>query len=141
MSWNWTQKGWPHFAYDPVQITPFENRFLSSSSEIIGAIRHLSAEERDLLRIELLSDEAVKTSEIEGEMLDRLSVQSSLRRQFGLDVDARPVRPQERGIAEIMIDVYSSWSLPLDHETMCIHPSRAAGFWAPRVLTSVDGDR
>jgi hypothetical protein len=24
---------------------------------------------------------------------------------------------------------------------MCIHPSRAAGFWAPRVVTSVDGDR
>ena len=23
----------------------------------------------------------------------------------------------------------------------CIHPSRAAGFWAPRVVTSVDGDR
>ncbi|WP_438751104.1 Fic family protein [Pararhizobium sp. O133] len=118
MIWNWTQKGWPQFTYDAVQLTPFENRFLASSGEIIGAVRHLSDEERDLLRIELLSDEAVKTSEIEGEMLDRLSVQSSLRRQFGLNVDTRPVKPQERGIAEMMIDVYRSWSHRLDHETM-----------------------
>jgi Fic family protein len=118
MIWNWTQKGWPQFTYDAAQIAPFENRFLSSSGEVIGAARHLTEEERDLLRIELLSDEAVKTSEIEGEMLDRLSVQSSLRRQFGLDVDTRPVKPQERGIAEMMIDTYSSWGLPLDHTTM-----------------------
>jgi Fic family protein len=118
MIWNWAQKRWPQFTYDATQVAPLENRFLSSSGEVIGAVRHFTDEERDLLRIELLSDEAVKTSEIEGEMLDRLSVQSSLRRQLGLDADSRPVKPQERGIAEMMIDVYNSWPLPLDHATM-----------------------
>lgn len=115
MPWNWKQNGWPHFAYDAALLEPFERRFLLSSGEMIGAVRHVSANDRDLLRIELLSDEAVKTSEIEGEMLDRLSVQSSLRRQLGLETDVRPVRPQERGIAEMMIDVYDTWSAPLDH--------------------------
>ncbi|MCP6330014.1 DUF4172 domain-containing protein, partial [Klebsiella pneumoniae] len=89
---------------------PLERRFLLSSGEVIGAVRHVGEEERTLLRVELLSDEAVKTSEIEGEMLDRLSVQSSLRRQFGLASDDRPVRPQERGIAEMMVDVYDGWA-------------------------------
>lgn len=118
MQWNWAQEGWPHFTYDTAVLEPFENRFLQSSGEIIGAVRHVGDEERNLLRIELLSDEAVKTSEIEGEMLDRLSVQSSLRRQLGLDADNRPVKPQERGIAEMMVDVYGSWATPLDHETL-----------------------
>jgi Fic family protein len=118
MKWNWTQKGWPQFKYDDALLEPLERRFLLSSGEVIGAVRHVSDEERNLLRIELLSDEAVKTSEIEGEMLDRLSVQSSLRRQLGLDTDNRPVRPQERGIAEMMVDVYDSWSAPLNHETL-----------------------
>lgn len=118
MAWNWTQEGWPHFIYDASLIEPFESRFLLSSGEMIGAVRHFGSEDRDLLRIELLSEEAVKTSRIEGEMLDRLSVQSSLRRQLGLEADARPVKPQERGIAEMMIDVYESWAAPLTHETL-----------------------
>jgi len=118
MKWNWTQDGWPKFTYDAIVLEPLESRFLLSSGEVIGAVRHVSDEERNLLRIELLSDEAVKTSEIEGEMLDRLSVQSSLRRQFGLDADNRPVKPQERGIAEMMVDVYDTWSAPLNHKTL-----------------------
>lgn len=118
MAWNWTQRGWPRFKYDAAELQALESRFLRSSGEVIGAIRHVSDDERNLLRIELLSDEAVKTSKIEGEMLDRLSVQSSLRRQFGLAADSRPVRPQERGIAEMMVAVYDSWSIPLDHETL-----------------------
>lgn len=118
MTWNWTQEGWPHFRYDASAVEALERRFLLSSGEILGAIRHVTPQERVLIRIELLSEEAVKTSEIEGEMLDRLSVQSSLRRQFGLDAEARAVRPEERGIAELMIDVYDGFQAPLDEETL-----------------------
>lgn len=118
MVWNWTQHGWPHFAYDPVTLEPLERRFLLLAGEVIGAVRHVSDGERDLLRIELLSDEAVKTSAIEGETLDRLGVQSSLRRQLGLDTDNRNVKPKERGIAEMMVDLYRSWADPLDANTL-----------------------
>lgn len=118
MEWNWTKAEWPYFTYDAAALEALERRFLVASGEVIGAVRHITDDERDMLRIELLSDEAVKTSEIEGEMLDRLSVQSSLRRQFGLDADNRPVKPQERGIAEMMVDLYGSYADPLDHETL-----------------------
>ncbi|UWU25618.1 Fic family protein (plasmid) [Rhizobium sp. CB3060] len=118
MHWNWTQLGWPHFSYDREPLEPLERQFLKSSGEVIGAVRHFNEEDGKSLRIELLSDEAVKTSEIEGEMLDRLSVQSSLRRQFGLDADNRAIRPQERGIAEMMIHLFETWSKPLDHEIL-----------------------
>ena len=46
----------------------------------------------------LVSTEAVTTSEIEGEILDRASLQSSLGRQLGLATDERRVRSAERGI-------------------------------------------
>ncbi|QOF75583.1 Fic family protein (plasmid) [Aminobacter sp. SR38] len=118
MNWNWTQQGWPEFKYDAAQLAPLERQFLLASGEVIGAIRHVSDDDRSQLRIELLIDEAIKTSEIEGEMLDRLSVQSSLRKQFGLDAETRPVKPQERGIAEMMVDVYASWAARLDDETL-----------------------
>ena len=116
MKWNWQNTDWPNFRYDAASLVPLEQKFLQSAGEVIGAVRHFNEDDSNQLRIELLSDEAVKTSEIEGEFLDRVSVQSSLRRQFGLNADDRQVRPQERGIAEMMADVYRNWEVPLQHE-------------------------
>lgn len=118
MPWNWKIPGWPGFRYDASTIAPFEQRFLLSSGEILGAVHHVSPSERDQLRIDLLSDEAMKTSAIEGEMLDRLSVQSSLRRHLGLSPDSYPAKPREQGVAEMMVDVYSTYAAPLTHETL-----------------------
>lgn len=118
MVWNWQIPDWPGFRYDAATLAPFEQRFLLSSGEILGAVHHVSPSERDQLRIDLLSDEAMKTSAIEGEMLDRKSVQSSLRRQLGLAPDNYPNKPREQGVAEMMVDVYSSYAEPLTHETL-----------------------
>ncbi|MCZ7486127.1 Fic family protein [Rhizobium rhizogenes] len=116
MKWNWQNTDWPNFRYDTASLLPLEQKFLQSAGEVMGAVRHFNDDDSNQLRIELLSDEAVKTSEIEGEFLDRMSVQSSLCRQFGLDTDDRQIRPQEQGIAEMMADVYRSWHTPLRHE-------------------------
>ncbi|UVV70764.1 Fic family protein [Brucella anthropi] len=118
MPWNWTQPDWPNFRYDAAALHSLEQQFLLSSGEVIGAVRHIHPNERDLLRIELLSDEAIKTSAIEGETLDRLSVQSSLRKQLGLATDRRALQPREYGIAEMIIDVYGSYASPLDDATL-----------------------
>jgi len=118
MAWNWQLPNWPDFRYDATALAPLEQRFLLSSGEILGAVHHVSPSERDQLRIDLLSDEAMKTSAIEGEMLDRLSVQSSLRRQLGLAPDSYPNRPREQGVAEMMVDVYSTYAEPLTHNTL-----------------------
>jgi Fic family protein len=118
MQWNWQSADWPNFRYEAARLVPLEQKFLQSAGEVIGAVRHFDEDDSSQLRIELLSEEAIKTSEIEGEFLDRVSVQSSLRRQFGLNSDDRQVRPQERGIAEMMADVYRSWHGPLHHEKL-----------------------
>tara|TARA_R110002124_G_C8970662_1_gene515031 strand:- start:6097 stop:7212 length:1116 start_codon:yes stop_codon:yes gene_type:complete len=118
MVWNWQIPGWPDFRYDAAALAPLEQRFLLSSGEILGAVHHIGSSERDQLRIDLLSDEAMKTSAIEGEMLDRQSVQSSLRRQLGLSPDSYPTKPREQGVAEMMVDVYSTYAQPLTHETL-----------------------
>jgi Fic family protein len=118
MAWNSQISGWPDFRYDEAALAPFEQSFLMSSGEVLGAVHHVSPSERDQLRIDLLSDEAMKTSAIEGEMLDRRSVQSSLRRHLGLEPDSYPNKPREQGVAEMMVDVYSTYAEPLTHGTL-----------------------
>jgi Fic family protein len=53
-----------------------------------------------------MSIEALTTSEIEGEILNRASVKSSVRRQLGFLSDRRKVQPAEQGISELMVDLY-----------------------------------
>jgi Fic family protein len=60
----------------------------------------------------------VKTSEIEGELLDRDSVQSSILKHFGLQTSKKHVSDAEEGIAQMMVDGYRTWSEPLSHEQL-----------------------
>lgn len=38
MAWNWTLPDWPDFRYDASALEPFEQKFLLSSGEILGAV-------------------------------------------------------------------------------------------------------
>jgi Fic family protein len=115
MSWNWEKPDWPNFTYDSKAL---EKQFLHRSGEFLGAFKHIGADDQDTLKIELISDEAVKTSEIEGEILNRDSVQSSLRHQLGLGVEKPGISPAERGIAKMMVDLYRSFADALTDKTM-----------------------
>jgi Fic family protein len=118
MPWNWEDRRWPEFAFDSKALEPLERNFLLRSGELVGAFKHIGAEDQSAIRIELISDEAVKTSEIEGEILSRDSVQSSLRHQFGLGPEQRGVSAAERGIAEMMVGLYQSFAAPLAEATL-----------------------
>jgi Fic family protein len=118
MTWNWQRPDWPTFSYDSKVLEPLEQKFLLRSGEFVGAYRHIGIDDQETLRIELIGDEAVKTSEIEGEVLDRASVQSSLRHQFGLGIELPSVKPAERGISEMMVDLYRNFAAPLTDKTM-----------------------
>lgn len=118
MDWNWEQAGWPSFTYDSKALEALERQFLLGSGELVGAFRHVGEGDRQTLRIDLISEEAVKTSEIEGEILNRDSVQSSLRHQFGLGPDKPNIPPAERGIAQMMVDLYEHFDASISDELL-----------------------
>src|SRR6195952_2030974 len=118
MVWNWEQPSWPDFVYESKALEPLEQQFLLQAGEFIGACKHIGADDQETLKIELISDEAVKTSEIEGEILNRDSVQSSLRHQLGLGAERPGITPAERGIARMMVDLYRSFADALTDKTM-----------------------
>jgi Fic family protein len=116
--WNWQQNDWPRFRLDKSALDEREAKFLLHSGLLLGALLHIGDEDKNAMTADLLSNEALNTSEIEGEYLNRESVQLSIRRNFGLDTDARRIPPAEQGIADMMIDLYRSFAEPLTHETM-----------------------
>jgi len=116
--WNWQLPDWPNFQFDPVALAPMEAEFLRQSGVFIGTVRHISDPERLQLFVDLIGDEALHTSEIEGEVLNRASLQSSLRRHFGLATDQHPAPPAEQGIADMMVDLYRRFDAPLTKEDL-----------------------
>ena len=105
MTWNWQQPDWPRFTWNTPRLASAEQQFLIGGGMFVGAIKHLGEEDRNQLTVEAMSTEAVTTSEIEGEILNRASVQSSIQRQLGLAADNRRATPSERGASEMMVSL------------------------------------
>jgi Fic family protein len=118
MAWTWQQPDWTNFSWQRSRFTRAEKQFLLGGGVFLGTVNHLNTAEKDQLTVEALSVEAMTTSEIEGEFLDRASVQSSIRRQLGLDTDQRRVKAAEQGIAEMMVDLHRSFAEPLSDKML-----------------------
>lgn len=114
--WNWQHEDWPKFTFDETALKELEYQFLQSSGIALGAFKHISDNEKDELLIEVLSDEALKTSQIEGEYLDRDSIQASIKRNLGLDVENRKIPAAEFGISEMMVNLYQTYKEPITDE-------------------------
>ncbi len=116
MIWNWQHKNWPEFTYDASALSDYESRFLHKAGIMHGSLKHIADDDKESLRVTLISEEAYKTSKIEGEILNRDSLQSSIRKHFGLKNDNRRVPPAEQGIAEMVVNLYQTYNAPLTHE-------------------------
>ena len=113
MTWNWQQHDWPNLSWDKGRLRKAEEHFLVGAGVFGGALKHLPQSDQEQLTVEAISTEAVATSEIEGEILDRASVESSIRRQLGLAADSRRIGIAEEGISEMMVDLYRTFGDPV----------------------------
>jgi hypothetical protein len=110
MRWNWQLSGWPKFTWNAQRLAKAEELFLTGGGVLLGSVRHLEEADKTSLTIEAMSIEALTTSEIEGEILDRASVQSSIRWQLGFGNNRRRVGEAESGIAEMLVNLYRSYA-------------------------------
>jgi len=116
MIWNWQQNNWPDFCWTNKELEEKEAAFLKNSGILIGATTYFNNEDKSLLIVDILTDEAIDTSEIEGEYLNRDSVQSSVRKNFGLqEKNNTRIYPAEYGIANMMTNLYQNYNKPLTH--------------------------
>ncbi len=77
--WNWQHKNWPHFSYNKNVIKDLELLFSKNTGTVIGVLKHLAEVTHKHFLVDILSDEAMNTSKIEGEYLDRDSVRNDGR--------------------------------------------------------------
>ncbi len=119
MTYNWQLKDWPHFRYDLSELHKTLLSIAEKTGLIAGKVAHLAESQQTEAMIDLMVDEAVKTSEIEGEYINRPDVRSSIQNQLGLNPEKKPVHDKRaQGIAELILDNHAHFKLPLTQEML-----------------------
>lgn len=117
--YNWQMEGWPDFAFDAAKVEDVLFAFAENAGRTTGSWQALPETSRWESLIEMLTAEALKTSKIEGENLDREDVRSSIRKSLGFHDDNRKVKDKRAaGIAALMIDARNTWNEPLTQEKL-----------------------
>ena len=80
MNYNWQQSDWSNFKYDLNDIEDILFAFAERAGRGAGLLEGLPEDTKTEAMIDIMVAEAIKTSEIEGELLNRDSVQNSLKR-------------------------------------------------------------
>lgn len=117
MTWNWEQKNWPNWEFNSKNLEKYEQAFLINAAKTAGAWKYMSQQEKTNIHIDLLSDEAIKSSQIEWEMLNRDSVRSSIGQHFWFKTWHR-APPSEAGIAQMMIDIFQNYEKPITNKDL-----------------------
>ena len=87
--WIWQHKDYPNFKYNKLELTDLLTQIEYNRGILDGISKLFSSEDIVKIEIETLTDEAINTSLIEGEILKRESVHSSFRKKLDKDFDAR----------------------------------------------------
>ena len=118
MKWNWQLSKWPKFIYDVSLIDELEKEFLQKIGGAVAVLKHLGDEKKRQFIVEILCTEGLNSAEIEGEILERESLQSSIQRHFGFITDHKKIPLREKGVGELMWKIYDTYDEPLTNKML-----------------------
>ena len=105
---------WPHFRWDEQALATRLAAVRHRQGRLIGRMEALGFRFREEAVLQTLTEDVLKSSEIEGEVLDKDQVRSSIARRLGLDVGAlTPADRDVEGVVEMMLDATQGYDRPL----------------------------
>jgi Fic family protein len=110
---------WPKFHWSDEGLASQLANVRHRQGRLIGRMEALGFQLRTEAFLHTLTEEVIKSSEIEGEMLDRPLVRSSIARRLGIDIGALlPADRNVEGVVEMMLDATQKFSEPLTAERL-----------------------
>jgi Fic family protein len=107
-------KDWPKFTWDRAKLVQKLAAVRNRQGRLTGRMEELGFKLKTEANLEALTEEVTKSSEIEGEVLNRDQVRSSLARRLGVDIGAlTPAERNVEGIVEMMLDATGKYKDPL----------------------------
>jgi len=111
---------WPNFTWDTAALNSLLETAHNLEQHLSREMQKLGFADQSEASLRILTDDVVKTSEIEGELLDPALVRSSIARRLGLDSGGLPQKHRNvEGIVEVILDATQRHSDPLTQERLC----------------------
>jgi len=115
----WQAEDWPRWRYDLAALVDPLAKVSHEQGRLIGRLADVGLALRDQASLAALTDDVVKTSEIEGEQLNVESVRSSIARRLGVDIGAlAPVDRHVEGVVDMVLDATRNCQAPLTRERL-----------------------
>lgn len=113
------QGDWPHLTWDHKQLEAQLAAVRLRQGKLIGRMETLGFQRRAEAVLETLTADVLKSSEIEGEQLDKGQVRSSIARRLGMDIGAlTPADRHVEGVVEMMLDATQNYGALLTDERL-----------------------
>ena len=113
------QKNWPNFTWDQELISGSLANIRYKQGKLLGKMEGFGFDLQEKATLENLIQDVLKSSEIEGEMLNRDEVRSSIARRLGMEIAG--MIPSDRnvdGVVEMMLDATQCYQARLDTERL-----------------------
>jgi Fic family protein len=129
------KEGWPNFKWDTEKLLPLLGKVRNHQGRIVGKMESLGFELRDEAILDTLTLDVIKSSEIEGEILNEDQVRSSIARRLGMNIAG--LIPSDRdveGVVEMMLDATQNFKNKLTKERLfdwhsAIFPTGKSGMY------------
>ncbi len=108
------QSDWPGFHWDSAKLAELLGEVRHRQGRLLGRMEGLGFDLREKANLENLTEEVVKSSAIEGEILDVAQVRSSIARRLGMALeDEVPTGREVEGVVEMTLDATRNHEFPL----------------------------
>ena len=115
----WEQAKWPSLTWDTARLAGQLAQVSREQGRLVGRMEELGFDLRREAHLSTLTEDVVRSSEIEGEKLDNEQVRSSLARRLGMDIGGLLQADRNvEGVVEMMLDATSNYAQPLTAERL-----------------------
>lgn len=139
------KKDWPQFTWDAQNISTQLGAVRHRQGRILGQMQGLGFRLREEAMLKTLTMDVMKSSEIEGELLNPEQVRSSIARRLGIEIAGTvPAERNVEGIVEMMLDASQKFNEPLTAERLhdwhaALFPTGRSGMFKIKVGAWRDG--
>ncbi len=115
----WERPDWPRLTWDDGRLLKPLAAARLKQGRLLGSMARLGFDLKREAQLEALTEEVVKSSEIEGEILDRDGVRSSVARRLGVPTAAiAPADRRAEGVVEMTLDAMENHGALLTRERL-----------------------
>jgi len=135
MKYIYQNENWPSFTWDGTSLQTLLGEVRNRQGKLMGKMEAMGFALQEQALLDTLTIDILKSSEIEGEILNTDQVRSSIARRLGMDIEG--LVPSDRnvdGVVEMMLDATQNFAKPLVKDRLygwhnCLFPTGRSGMY------------